>query len=189
MGVRRPSKDKWKSKVWYEILAPPEFGEKEVGETPASDPNMVVGRRVEVFANDLTGNIRQSNMKLLLEIEKVVGKTARTRVIGYELSRSYLRSIVRRRRRKIELIKDFKTKDGKSVRVKAVAITARKCHTSQAKDIRKVMGEVIEEKVKDMSFEELIKSVLNYELQKEMRAKAHKIYPIANMEIRKIELL
>ena len=188
MAVRRPAKDKWKSKVWYEIVAPPEFGEVVVGETPASDPNLVVGRRVEVFANDLTGNIRQSHMKLLLEVNNVAGKTAKTHVIGYEIARSYLRSIVRRRRRKIELIQDFETKDGKKVRIKAVAITVRKCHTSQARDIRKAMKEVLENRVKELTYEELLKNVLDYKLQNEMREKAKKIYPIANMEIRKIEL-
>jgi len=189
MAARRPARDKWKSKVWYEIIAPPEFGEKVIGETPASDPDLVVGRRVEVYANDLTGNIRQSNMKLLLEIFQVVGKTAKTRVIGYELSRSYLRSIVRRRRRKIELIRDFQTKDGKKVRIKAVAVTVRKCHTSQARDIRKKMGEILENRVGEMEFEELVRSIIEYRLQQEMREAAQKIYPIANMEIRKVELL
>ena len=187
MARRIPSRDKWKSKIWYEILAPPQFGEKFVGETPASSPELVVGRRVEVSVSDLTGKIRQSHMKLHLEIEKVAGKTAKTRVIGYELSRSYLRSIVRRRRRKIELIKDYETKDGKRVRIKAVAITARKCHTSQAEAIRKVMDEILEKRVKEMSFDELLQSVLDYKLQSEMRSASNKIYPVANMEIRKIE--
>ncbi len=189
MAVRRPSKDKWKSKIWYEILAPPELGEKTVGETPASDPELVNGRRVEVFASDLTGSMKQSHMKILLEINHVAGKTAKTKIVGYELARSYLRSIVRRRRRKIEYIGDYETKDGVKVRVKMVGVTARKCHTSQASDIRKIMKEVLDSKVPEMTFEELLKNALEYKLQSEIRSRANKVYPMANVEVRKIDVL
>ncbi len=189
MAKRIPSKDKWKSKVWYSILAPPMFGEKEVGETPASDPELVRGRKLEVTASELTGKSRQNHMKVLLEVADVSGTSAKTKVVGLEMFRSYLRSIVRRRRTKVELIQDFETKDGKKVRIKAVAMTVRKCHTAQAEGVRKAMKEILENTVKDMEFGELITNVLEYKLQSSMREAANKVYPVANMEIRKIELL
>ena len=189
MARRVTSKDKWKSKVWYEILAPQIFGEKVVGETPASDPDLVRGRRVEVIASNLTGSARQNNMKLFLEIEQVAGKKAKTRVIGFELMRGYLRSIVQRRRTKVEGIFDTETKDGVKIRVKCVAITFRNCHTEQEKAIRALMREYIESNFKNHEFGELLNMVLERQVQEEIKNRARKIMPLTAMEIRKIEIL
>ena len=188
--VRRvTSKTKWKSKVWYEVLAPPEFGEVAVGETPASDPGLLKGRTVEVPANNLTGRGRQSHVKLKLQIENVAGKTVKTKITELSLSRSYLRSIVRRMRSKVELVKDFTTKDEKKVRLKIVAITARKAHTSQEKLIRKKIKEKAEELVKGKELKDLLNDILNYSFQQAIRDDVQKTYPTANLEVRKVEIL
>ena len=143
MARRVTTKDKWKAKVWYEILSPKEFGEKVVGETPASDPSLLEGRTVEVSASEVATGRMLHNVKLIFELTGSSGKSARTRFKEYVILRSYLRSIVRRRRRKIELIKDYDL-DGRKVRIKAVAVTARKCHRTQSNEIRKVMDETVQ---------------------------------------------
>ncbi len=183
------SKEKWKRKVWYEIVTPAHFGEKVIGETPASDASLLKGRTVEVIVSQLTGNIRQSHMKLIFEITGAVGTKAKTRVKRYEILRSYLRSIVRRRRRRIDDVVDVKTSDGYLVRIKPVIITAGKCHTTQAKEIRKIARNYLLEVVPKLSFNELVDKILNYEIQSEIEAKAKKIYPIQNSEIRRLEVL
>ncbi len=192
MAVRKrrlTSRDKWKAKVWYRIIADEAFKNFELGETPAAEPSLVVGRRVEALAGEIFNNPRLNHIKLIFEVKNVSGNDAHAEVIGYELLRAYLGSIVRRGRKKIELIKDFETKDGKKVRVKAVCITAGRAHTSQAEAIRKIMAEVLAEEVPKRDFVQLIKDAVAYVLQSIMAEKAKKVYPIANMEIRKIELV
>ena len=49
-------KDKWKAKKWYTILANESFGKKEIGSSPASSPEEMVGRVSEASLSDITGD-------------------------------------------------------------------------------------------------------------------------------------
>ena len=53
--VERRGKKK-KQKIWYSLIAPSMFGKKKIGETPADDPEKVLGRTVEVSLQELTGD-------------------------------------------------------------------------------------------------------------------------------------
>ena len=48
---RRRVRDTWKEKSWYTIKTPVAFGDKEIGTTPARDPELVYGRTVEDVLN------------------------------------------------------------------------------------------------------------------------------------------
>lgn len=188
MARRVTSKDKWKAKVWYEIHAPKEFGEVVVGETPASDPSLLPGRRLEVSAAEVAKGKRLHNVKLIFEITQVAGKTAKTKLAQYEILRSFLRSIVRRRRKKIELIKDYETANGK-VRIKAVTVTARPCYRSQITAIREKMDELFAEEAKGRTTEELVADLLERKVQDSVREHANKVFPVAAAEVRRLEIL
>ena len=43
-------------KNWYSLLAPSMFGKAKIAETPADDPDKVLGRVVEVSMQELTGD-------------------------------------------------------------------------------------------------------------------------------------
>lgn len=51
-------KDKWKSKVWYPVIAPDMFNRVQIGETLADEPEKLIGRTIEVTLQDLTGTSR-----------------------------------------------------------------------------------------------------------------------------------
>jgi len=55
-AAARKIKDKWKAKVWYNLLAPEMFNKQALGETPTDDPGKLVGRVTEVTVQDLTGD-------------------------------------------------------------------------------------------------------------------------------------
>jgi len=44
---RRPTKETWRAKGWYEIFAPSMFGGARIGETPAMDAHQLEGRVLE----------------------------------------------------------------------------------------------------------------------------------------------
>jgi small subunit ribosomal protein S3Ae len=188
MARRVTTKDKWKQKSWYTILAPKEFGEKEVGETPANESKDVVGRRIGVPANEVTTGKRLNHVKLTFEVESVNGKNAKTKLTNYEVVRSFIRSIVRRRRKRVDFVKDYEV-EGRKIRVKAIAMTAGKCYATQLKNIRQTMREIIDESVQSKSINDIITSTLNREIQDEIKEKAKKVFPISSVEIRKIEIL
>ncbi len=186
---RVQSKDKWKSKVWYQILAPEMFGEKEVGETPASDPKKVIGRIIRVPVNELTGNHRQGNMALFFKVDKVAGTTAKTKVSGFEVMRTYLHSIIRRNCEKLDIIRDLKTKDGVKLRVKAIIITSNLCYERQKKALTGILNEIVNKEVEDNDFETFLKHVIEHQIQKAVKKASNVILPVSHVEIRKIELL
>ncbi len=91
------AKDKWKMKEWYIVYAPEFFGSKEIGLTPADDPEKVIGRVIETTLKDLTGDFTKGHVKLYFQVYDVKGQNAYTKFKGHTLARSYIRSLVRRR--------------------------------------------------------------------------------------------
>jgi len=188
MARRVTTKDKWKAKAWYDLVSPKEFGEIVVGETPASDPAAVVGRRVEVAGNELASGPRLNQVKLILEVESVAGNIAKTKLAGYELANGYVRSIVRRRRKRVDLVKNVMV-DNQKVRIKAIAMTLGKSYRTQQKLIQGIMDEIITKNVEGKTLDELIKSILSREIQNEIRGAAKKIFPVASVEIRRVDFI
>ncbi len=40
-------KDKWRSKTWYTVVAPPYFGNVELGTIPADEAEKLIGRVID----------------------------------------------------------------------------------------------------------------------------------------------
>lgn len=55
--ARARVRDKWRSKRWYTVIAPPYFGEVEIGSIPADDPQKLLGRVVESTLYDVTEDL------------------------------------------------------------------------------------------------------------------------------------
>ena len=188
---RRAVKDKWKLKKWYDIIAPPIFNEVVIGQTPADEPEKLIGRVVDTTLYDIIGDFTAVHIHLYFQIIKVDPDNlkAYTRFKGHELARDYIRSLTRRKSSKIEGIFDVWTKDGYGLRLTIDAFTAYRCKTSQKRAIRKIMKEVIENRVKELTLDELIDEMLKGTIAQEIAEKARKIYPIRRVEIYKSKLL
>lgn len=186
---RRVIKDKWKLKKWYQVIAPKVFGEVVLGTTPADDPLKLIGRVMEVTLYDITGDLTQVHIHLYFQIIDVQGDKAITRFKGHELSRDYMKSLIRRKSSKIQGIFDVETKDGYRLRITAVTLTSYRCKTSQKKAIRKIMRDIIVNESKQMTLDELIQAMIFGRFAQEIAEAARKIYPIRKVEIYKSKLL
>ncbi len=191
MPRRRPSprKDKWSKKMWFRVFTPPAFGLKEIAYVPANSPKHLLNRTLEVSLFELTGDFNQQHIKLKFQIKHVEGDKAYTQFKGQELTRDYIRSIVRRGTSKVEGFFDVYTKDGALLRVAGLAITLRRAKVSQKKAIRKIMKEIIEKKAQELTFDEFIRESVLGGIAKEIFEKARKIYPLSKAEIEKIKVL
>jgi len=191
MSSRRKyvARDKWRMKKWYEVLAPPVFGNVTIGTTPADDPLKLIGRVMETTLYDITGDITQVHIKLYFQVIDVKEGKAVTRFKGHELARDYIRSLVRRKSSKIQGIFDVTTKDNYRLRLTVITLTAYRCKTSQKKAIRKIMKEYIEERVPQLTLDELINEMIFGKMSQEIAEQARKIYPIRKVEIYKSKLL
>ncbi len=184
-------KAKKKLKKWYTILAPKLFKEQPIGETicDAGEEQYLIGRTVEATVADLTGDIMKMHMKLIFQISDVKGENCYTVFKGFMLTRDYVRSLIRRKTTRVESIKDYITKDGWHIRVRALVILDGRAKTSQEEATRKIMEEVLERNIKNLTMDELLLKIIDYKLQEEIGKEVKKIKPPKNVEIRKIKVL
>ncbi len=183
------TKDKWKMKEWFVVYAPEFFGSKEIGLTPADEPEKVIGRVIETTLKDLTGDFTKGQVKLYFKIYDVKGQNAYTKFKGHNLSRSYIRSLVRRRSTRIDGIFNVTTKDGYKLRVMGMVIAIRRIQTSQERAIRDIMRDIIYKKAEELPYTQFIIEAVTGKMAAEIAREVRKIYPIKRAEIRKIKVL
>ena len=189
-GKRGPKKiEGWKAKKWYNVIAPEMMGQQEVGETPASDPKLLLGRVIEVTLGDLTNDYSKQNIKLELKVDQVGGDSAYTKFIGHELTRDYLRSLVKRQTSMIDANIDIRTRDGYKIRVKPICYTVKRAKSSQIKDIRHLMTSIVKHKARELEFEAFMQDAVLGKLSAQIYRDVKNIYPLRRVEILKTHVL
>ncbi|MCC9261032.1 30S ribosomal protein S3Ae [Methanobrevibacter woesei] len=187
--ARRRVRDTWKEKDWYTIKTPVAFEDKEIGETPARDPDYLIGRGVEVTMRELTGDFSKQYIKLRFEIDNVAGEVANTKFTGHKTTTDYIRSMIRRGTSRIDASAIVKTKDDRKIKLHVLAVTTRRAKSSQQKYMREVITELLMENAAEKTFEELVMSSVNGKLASEVYHRAKKIYPLKRVEIIKSKVL
>ena len=180
---------KRKQKIWYSLIAPSMFGKVKIAETPADDPEKVMGRTVEVSLQELTGDFAKAHIKLIFKVVDVKGLEAHTAFIGHTTTTDYVKRMARRHKSKIDGVFDVTTKDGKRVRVKPSAYTSKRIQTSQKRAIRAVMKQVIETLAQNNTLDEFVKAMLDGEIGRQTYKLSKTIYPLKRVEVHKSELL
>ncbi|MFW6040755.1 MAG: 30S ribosomal protein S3ae [Thermoplasmatota archaeon] len=185
----RRIKDKWKSKSWFRITAPQMFEGAVVGETPASNPEDLLGRVTEISLQDLTSDYSKVHIKAQFKINGVRGGECLSRFIGHDMTTDYIRRMTRRRRSKIDSVFDVKTKEGYKVRVKILAITDKRINSSIKRSIRNRQEEILEKVSSESTLSEFVKQMLFGGLAKKIKNDTKDIYPLKRVETRKSEVL
>jgi len=188
-AAARRVRDRWRSKVWYTIIAPETFSSKELGMTPANEPEKVIGRIAESTLYDLTGNFKKMHVKLYFKINRIQGTNAFTRFIGHDMTRDYIRRMVRRRRSRIDSIFNVETSDGYRIRVKVIAVPDKRIKSSIKSALRRGIAELLTAKAREMTFSEYVKYILMGEARRDLIHFLKPIYPVRRIEIRKSEVL
>lgn len=178
----------WKSKSWYTVHVPEIFGQREIGQTVANDPDKVVGRIMGTTLSEVSQDFSKSHIKMRFKIARVAGDAAYTEFVGHETTRDYMRSLVKRRSSRIDVIMPVVTKDGKRMRVTATAVTLNRTDASQAHAIRKAMAENLEAMAKEMDFGAFTGAMISGELAREIFRQIKTIFPIRRLEIIKSRL-
>jgi len=189
MATKGTAQDRWKRKDWYTVLAPDYFHNVEVGKILSTEAKTLPGKSIDTTVYDMTNDPKKAHMKMLLEITHLEGKKAHTKIRDLELVRAFVRSLVRRRITKIESVVSVETRDAIKVRIKALTITAAKCRSSQKGKIRRAMMKATFELGKAKTFEELLMDTIGEKLQKVIREEINLIYPVRNVEIRRIQVI
>ena len=187
MSERSVSKQK-QQKRWYTVLAPEQFGREELGSTPATEVEQLYDRQIETTLGELRSDASENNTKLTFKINDVGSDTAYTEFIKHELTRDYMRSLVRRGSSKVEAFITVLTTDDYRVQIQPVALTTKSADESQEKAIRRTMIDMVEESANERTFEDLIDSVVEGRLSSAIYNEAKTIYPLRRVEIQKATL-
>ncbi|WP_456475715.1 30S ribosomal protein S3ae [Candidatus Pyrohabitans sp.] len=189
VAVKRRKIDTWKTKKWYNILAPKIFGGVKIGETLASNPEQLIGRVIEATMKDITGDFTKQHIKLRFKITEVRGNNAYTRFEGQRLSREYMRSQIRRKSTRVEGIVDAITKDGHKLRIRVIALAFGRAQTSQECAIRRILVDMVKTAAEEREFDSFVQEVVSGKIAASMYRAASKIYPLKRVEVRKIKVL
>jgi small subunit ribosomal protein S3Ae len=187
MSERSVSK-RSQEKRWYTVLAPEQFDRAEIGETPAEEPEQVLGRTIETTLGDVSDDGGENNVKLTFKVSDVGSDAAYTELIKHELTRDYNRSLVRRGSSKVKAILTVRTSDDYRVQVQPVAFTTKVADRSQKKAIRRTMLDLVEEAAAERTFEGLIDSIVQGRLSSAIYNEAKTIYPLRRVEVAKATL-
>jgi small subunit ribosomal protein S3Ae len=187
MSERSVSKQK-RGKRWYTIFAPEQYDRAELGQTVADEPDKVIGRTIETTLGELTDDAGSNNTKLTFKITDVGSDSAYTEFVKHELTRDYLRSLVRRGASKIDATITVLTTDDHRVRVQPVAFTTKKADRSQEQAIRRIMIDIIEDAAAERDFDSFVESAVEGRLSSAIYGDAKTVYPLRRVEIQKLTL-
>jgi len=171
------------------IVAPPYFGNVELGSVPAEEEDQLIGRVAEATLYDITGDFSHQYLKMFFQVNQIEGKTARTLFRGHEYSRDYLRSLVRRRTTKVDGLFNLTTKDGYKLRIAVSALTLSRIKTSQEKTIRKIMDKTIKEKAAALTLDQFVQEMVLGKIASDIYNESKAVAPLRHVGIRKSKLV
>ncbi|MGC8570662.1 30S ribosomal protein S3ae [Caldivirga sp.] len=180
---------KWAFKKWLTVYAPAFLGGQAIVEIPVDEPSRAIGRNVETTLYDLTKDLSHINVKLRFRVSGVDGDRALTQFNGMELTRDYVRNLVRRGSSKVMVIKDVTTKDGGKLRMEVLAITTYRCTRTHKHLIRKSIMDRLDRISQETDFDSLVRDSIMGKVQVDLFNVAKKVYPLRKVEVVKIKVL
>lgn len=173
----------WKAKSWYKVYTPDSLGKVYIGDTIANDPDSVMGRVMRTTLGEITNDYSRQNVKMKFRVSNVTGDAAYTEFIGHELTRDYLRSLVKRRTSRIDAQVPITTKDGKKVDLTVTCYTLTRANLSQTHAIRGLMAGKVQEIAKEVDFNGLLNGIVTGEISKELFKSVKPLFPVRRVEV------
>ena len=173
----------WKAKSWYKVYTPDVLGKTYMGDTIANDAESVVGRIMQTTLGEIINDYSRQNVKMKFRIATVAGDAAYTEFVGHELTRDYLRSLVKRRTSRIDSHVPVKTKDGKTADLTVTCYTLTRANLSQTHAIRGLMTARVLEIAKEGDFNALLNAIVSGEISKELFKSVKPLFPVRRVEI------
>ena len=122
-----------------------------------------------------------------LKVINANGNVANTDVQYLSQQFSYLHSLVKRRADAVYTYDIAKSKDGNDITLKLLVTIRTKIANRAKSDIRKAIHDFVIEYSLGMNKEDIIKALINGDMQAEGMKKLLPIAPVAKLEIKKVE--
>ena len=173
----------WKAKSWYKVFTPDSLGKTYIGDTIANDPESVIGRIMQTTLGEIINDYSRQNVKMKFRVANVTGDAAYTEFVGHELTRDYLRSLVKRRTSRIDTHVPVLTKDGKMVELTVTCYTLTRANLSQTHAIRGLLTARVQELAKEGDFNALQNGIVTGDISKELFKAVKPLFPVRRVEI------
>jgi ribosomal protein S3AE len=171
-------------KRWFPIHAPALFGESLLGETYVYEATEVEGKYLTANLSVITKNMRKQNANVTFKVTKIVEGKGMTEIIGYNMINAAVKRLIKRGRDKVADSFLTKTSDKKILRIKPLMITANKATKLVQSACRLEARKISREYVFSKTVEQAMDDIINGKLQKIIKDKVMKIYPIKSVDIR-----
>ena len=170
-------------------MAPRELGARLLGQTPTTDPKLLIGRNMDVGVPEITGDNSKYYMKVKVRINKIEGKTCLTSFNGFECAREHLMRMVRKRNKKVENVFDVVTKDGWLLRIKPWTVLNGRPASTVENKMRLFMMKFLNEFARENNMNDMFRKIISTEVQMRIKREGSKIYPVRFSEIARIKVL
>jgi len=176
-------------KTWYKVVAPRLFNNQVIGEIYIAEPSNAIGKKVPVNLTNLTRDMRQQNINVFFEINKISGSKFYSEFIGFKMVPSSIKRMVRRGKRKVDYSFKAETKDGYELVIKFIMVTIKLTNLSALTGLRKECEKNVKEMLKKMKYNKFVNSLVNHRIQSKLRKVLSKVYPLKICEIREMKVL
>jgi small subunit ribosomal protein S3Ae len=173
----------WKAKSWFKVYVPDNLGKAYIGDTISNDAESVVGRIMTSTLGEITNDYAKQHMKMSFKIMNVTGDAAYTEFVGHEVTRDYLRSLVKRRSSRIDCQVPILTKDGKKVRLTICCYTFARANLSQEHAIRGAITAAVLAQATAWDLTTLVNGVVSGEISRDLFKTVKTIYPTRRVEV------
>ena len=104
--------------------------------------------------------------------------------IGYELTATHVKKLVRKNTDRIDDYFALTTKEGKNIVIKTLIITQSKSQRSVRGQLRKKLSDFLAEEAKNSTFDVLVENLATRKIQMTLKKILYKIYPINEVAVR-----
>ena len=178
-----------RSEVWLHVVSPEYLGGKTVGNVLVYSDEEPTGGEVNVLQSDLTEDPAHAYTKIKLKVSDVSGDRANTQYVGHEVSRDYVRSVLRKGSSKIEPIVDVITKDGYKFRVRVTMISRNKVSTRKKTFLSNQLAQMMAEKCSAYKLPQLVQEIVSGKTESDIFNFAKKHMRVKYAGVTKMKLL
>lgn len=179
----------WKAKSWYTVHAPETFNAAPIGDTISADTENMIGRVMNATLGEINNDYGKQHVKMKFRIDRVAGDAAYTEFVGHELTKDYLRSLVKRRSSRIDSHVVGTTRDGVRVHLTVTCYTLMAADSSQIHEIRRRVSARVGAFVAENDWRTVVEAMVTGALAKDLMADARAVFPVRRIEVIKSKLL
>jgi len=185
----RKKADTWKEKIWYDVYAPKSFKNQYIGKIVGKNTDFILNRTIETLLYDFTRDFHDITTILRFRVIKVEGNRCETYLVGHQLTKDFIRSLIRKGVSKVQMINNYKTVDNYIYRITSVCTTIKKARSSQILTIRRIIDDILNTFARDLKHEKFIRGMIYGEFSHQIKRVAKTIYPLFEAIIIKSKLI